>query len=65
MKAKNARVGQLLKTGWGYATIVKFFAPSCIGCIIVWKSKDSYRAFKVGDWIYLRGLDLEEAEIIA
>ena len=65
MKAKDARVGQLLKTGWGYATIVKFFAPSCIGCIIVSKANEDYTALKVGEWLYLRGLDLEEAEIIA
>lgn len=65
MKARNAKVGQLLKTSWGYVTIVKFFAPSCIGCIIVSKSKEDYTAFKIGEWIYLRGFDLEQAEIIA
>ena len=65
MKAKDARVGQLLKTNYGFVTIIKFFAPACIGCIVVSKSKKDYIKPKIGEWIYLRGLDLERAEIVA
>ena len=65
MKAKDARVGQLLKTNYGFVTIIKFFAPACIGCIVVSKSEKDYIKPKIGEWIYLRGLDLERAEVVA
>ena len=66
MKACDVRVGQLIKTEWGLATVMKFFAPGYIGCVIInpfpyVKSKH----FQPGSWIYLRGLDLEQAEIIS
>ena len=63
MKANEARIGQLVKTEWGFATIMEFFAPEHIGCIIVTPFTKAKR-FQQGKWIYLRGLDLEEAEII-
>ena len=65
MKAADARVGQLLKTNHGLVTIVKFFAPAFIGCIVVSKGEGDYATPKIGEWIYLRGFDFTEAEIIA
>ena len=41
MKPKDIRLGQLLKTEHGLATVMKFFAPACIGCIVVSKKKAS------------------------
>ena len=65
MKANNIRVGQLLKTGHGLVTVIKFFAPAMIGCIVVSKGEKDYKKPEVGEWLYLRGLDLEQAELIA
>tara|TARA_Y100000593_G_C4300918_1_gene333313 strand:- start:2200 stop:2406 length:207 start_codon:yes stop_codon:yes gene_type:complete len=65
MKPKDIRLGQLLKTEHGLATVMKFFAPACIGCIVVSKESKSYKLPKIGEWIYLRGYDLEKAEIIS
>lgn len=65
MKAKDARVGQLLKTNRGLVTVMKFFAPAFIGCIVVSKGKKDYVKPKIGEWLYLRGFDLEQAEVVA
>jgi len=65
MKASDARVGQLIKTSHGLATIMKFFAPAFIGCVIISKGKKDYVEPKIGEWLYLRGFDLQQAEIIA
>ena len=65
MKPRDVRLGQLVKTRHGLATVMKFFAPASIGCIIVSKGTKDYSKPLVGEWIYLRGLDLEETEIIA
>ena len=64
MKPVDIRLGQLIKTRWGLAVVQKFFAPAYIGCIIINPSTDVTQ-FQQGDWIYLRGLDLDEAKIIS
>ena len=63
MKALDVKLGQLIKTEWGFATVMKFFAPMSIGCIIVTPFTKAKR-FQQGDWIYLRGLDFHQAEIV-
>jgi len=64
MKAIDIKIGQLIKTRLGLATVMSFFAPAHIGCIIVSPYTKAKR-FQQGCWIYLRGLDLEQVEIIA
>ena len=65
MKANEIKIGQLLSTEYGLATVIKFFAPAYIGCIIVSKKEKDYKEPKLGEWIYLRGLDLEKSEVIS
>ncbi len=43
MKAKNIKLGQLIKTQYGLATIMKIWAPKSISCILVGQNP-----FKVG-----------------
>ena len=63
MKASNIRVGDLIKTNYGLATVMKFFAPSHIGCVIIAPYTKNIN-MQLGDWIYLRGLDLQDAKVI-
>lgn len=65
MKAYDVKIGQLVKCRWGYATVMKFFAPAHIGCVIVTSFYPTLERFKPGSWIYLRGLDLDETEAIS
>ena len=65
MKACDVKIGQLVKTQWGYATVMKFFAPAHIGCIIVTPFFPKSKRWETGSWIYLRGLDLDETEVIS
>ena len=64
MKPIDIKVGQLAKCSWGYVTVMHFHAPAMIGCVIVTPFTPAKR-FQQGDYIYLRGLDLAETEIIA
>ena len=57
MHPANVNVGDLIKTSYGLAQVMKFFAPAFIGCILL-NGKEQ------GTWIYLRGYDLEKAELV-
>ena len=57
MKPADVKIGDLVKTDHGLARVMKFFAPALIGCVLL-DGKDQ------GSWIYLRGHDLNTAEII-
>jgi len=35
MKARDVKIGQLIKTEYGLATVMRFFAPKSIGCVLV------------------------------
>jgi len=71
MKALDVKLGQLIKTEYGLATVRVFYAPKSIGCIIVAtdpKFNPGSQGFKIygqGEWIYIRGFDFDEAEIIS
>ena len=69
MIARDVRVGQLIKTRYGLATVMKFWAPASIGCIIVTSfyrpGTPGYKKFKQGEWINIQGFDFDKAEIIA
>jgi hypothetical protein len=65
MIPSEAKVGQLIRTEYGLVTIMKFFAPKYVGCVVVNKETRSLRAdIKVGEWIYIQGYDFDKAEII-
>ena len=57
MHPSKVKVGDLIKTEYGLAQVMKFFAPAFVGCIIL-NGKEQ------GLWIYLRGYDLDRAELI-
>ena len=62
MKASEVKIGQLiLVKGFGLCVVMKFFAPAYIGVVVVDPSWPSI----MGEWRYLRGLDFDEAEILA
>ena len=71
MKISDAKIGQLIKTEYGLATIISFNAPKSVSCIIV--SRDpryqpgspGYKRYGVGEWIYIQGFDFDKAKIIA
>ena len=71
MKAMDVKLGQLIKTEYGLATVRVFYACKSIGCIIVAtdpKFKPGSPGFKKygqGEWIYIRGYDFDKAEIIS
>ena len=71
MKAKHAKLGQLIKTEYGLATIRVFYAPKSIGCVIVTKNpkykpgSPGFKKYGQGEWIYIRGFDFDKAEIIS
>lgn len=69
MKARDVKVGHLVKTPYGLATVMKFFAPAFIACVIVTSKykpgTPGYKMYGQGEWIYLRGIDLDKSEIIA
>ena len=59
MKASELKVGDLVKVRYkGLATIMKFWAPACVGVVLL-EGKDA------GKWMTLRGLDFDEAEKIS
>ena len=69
MNPRNVKVGQLVKTPYGLATVMKFLAPKFIACVIVgpnkWKPGTvAYKRYGQGEWIYIRGFDFEASEII-
>lgn len=68
MKAHDVKIGQLIKTEYGLATVMKFFAPKSIGCIIVTSfarpGTPGYNMYKQGEWIYIQGWDFDQAEIV-
>jgi hypothetical protein len=68
MKALDAKVGQLIKTNYGMATVMNFLAPKSIACVLVTylpELKAPRRGCKIGEWIYIRGFDFDEAIIVA
>lgn len=68
MKSRDVKIGQLIKTQYGLATVMKFFAPKSIGCIIVTSfykpGTPGYKNFSQGEWIYIQGFDFDKAEIL-
>jgi hypothetical protein len=71
MKALDTKVGQLIKTDFGLATIIKFWAPKSVSCIIVtrdtrWKpGSPGYERYAQGELINIRGFDFDAAEILS
>jgi hypothetical protein len=70
MKASNVKLGQLIKTEYGLATVMKFWAPKSISCIIVATNpkfkpgSPGYKQYAQGEWINIQGFDFDKAEII-
>ena len=61
MHPRDVEVGQLVRVrGIGLCTVMNFFAPAYIGVVVV----DPKRPELQGEWRYLRGLDLEQAEVV-
>ena len=71
MKAMDVRVGMLIKTEYGLATVMKFWAPKSISCIIVATDpkfkpgSPGYKKYAQGVWINIGALDFDRAEIIS
>ena len=71
MKAKDVRLGQLIKTEYGLLTVMKFWALKSIGCMVVARDpkykpgSPGYKRYAQGEWVYIQGLDFEKAEIVA
>ena len=71
MKAMNVRIGQLIKTEYGLATVMKFWAPKSISCIVITTDpkfkpgSPGYKRYAQGEWIYIQGFDFDKAEIIS
>lgn len=71
MKALDVKIGQLIKTEYGFGTVMKFWAPKMISCIIVARNpkfkpgSPGYKNYAPGEWIYIRGFDFDKAEIIS
>ena len=55
MKMKK---GYLIKTEYGMAHVTKVWAEKCVSALIL-------SGPRLGEWIYLRGLDFERAEVIS
>ena len=64
MKPLDVQLGDLVKTSVGLVTVMKFLAPKFVACIIVHPRYPQRERYRQGEWIYLRGLDFDEAEII-
>ena len=70
MKPSDVEIGDLIITRYGLATVMKFNAPSCVGCMIVTTDpkykpgSPGYKNYAQGEWIYIRGLDFIEAKLI-
>jgi len=70
MKALEVKIGQQIKTEYGLATVMKFWAPRFIGCIIVATDpkykpgSPGHKKYAQGVWINIRGFDFDKAEII-
>ena len=71
MKARDVRVGQLIKTEYGLATVMKFWALKSVSCIIVATDpkykpgSPGYKRYAQGEWINIQGFDFDKAEIIS
>jgi hypothetical protein len=71
MKALDVKIGQLIKTEYGLATVMKFWAPKSISCIIVTRDpkfkpgSPGHERYGQGEWINIRGFDFDKAEIIS
>jgi hypothetical protein len=57
MHPADVNIGDLVKTYHGLARVMKFFAPAFIACVLL-EGKEQ------GTWVYLRGYDLDKAELI-
>ena len=49
------KVGDLIKTYYGFAHVMKFYAPEYVGAIVL---EGKY----LGMWVHLRGYDLNQAQ---
>ena len=71
MKPLDVKIGQLIKTDVGLATVMSFNAPKSVSCIIVATDpkykpgSPGYRRYAQGTWIYIQGFDFDKAEIIS
>ena len=71
MKALDVKIGQLIRTEYGLATVVKFWAPKAISCIIVTPNpkfkpgSPGYKRYAQGEYINIVGFDFDKAEIVA
>jgi len=71
MKALDVKIGQLVKTDYGLATVMKIWAPKSIGCVIVATDpkykpgSPGYITYGQGEWITIQGWDFDKAEIIS
>ena len=68
MKVGEVKVGDLISTEYGLARVMKFGAPAMVCCIILTSKYEpgthGYKNYGQGEWIYLRGLDFDRAEVI-
>ena len=62
MKPSEVNVGDLIITEYGLARVMKFFAPAYIGCVIITPTGRDRTV--QGQWIYLRGYNLERAKLV-
>ena len=57
MHPSEIKIGDLIRTEYGLGHVMKFFAPAYIGVVLL----DGKEA---GTWVYLRGYDLDKAELV-
>jgi len=71
VKALDVKIGQLIRTEYGLATVMKFWAPKAISCVIVVTDpkfkpgSPGHKRYGQGTWINIVGFDFDKAEIIA
>ena len=71
MKAGEAKIGQLIKTPYGLATIMAINAPEYISCIVVQRDpkykpgSPGYKRYAQGIWLYIRGFDFLSSEVVS
>ncbi|HIK67360.1 MAG TPA: hypothetical protein EYF95_05270 [Flavobacteriales bacterium] len=62
MKPSEVNVGDLIITEYGLARVMEFLAPAFISCVIV--TPTGIAGADQGEWIYLRGYNLEKAKLV-
>ncbi len=65
MKSSEVKIGDLISTDFGLLQVMKFIAPAFVACVVLTPNENRWRQKEgQGEWVYIRGLDFDRAEIV-